>query len=517
MATAKLALSFRILTADGALVREEKLTQSVIKIGKVSSAHLRIDADETVSRMHAIIEVVGDSASLIDLGSTGGTFVNGQKINKVALKTGDSIRVGSTLIEVGIAPAQATAPAVAFAPTVIVAPQVLPPPVPTGVRPTPAAMPVVTRTVTAPAPVAAPVAPLSPFNAAPVSPAAFTAATSDSVEDQGARAVEVAAMFGDSVVGVKHCVDPRGGKITSRTIALVAGGAACLVASAAAFALSVGTASRNDRAHEDNSALNKPEHAFKKEKQSVAVDLAAWGGLGLAMFGLTAGLVRYRRERKSPFYRIGTAPGVEQPIEQAPLPSFPLVAPSGDDFVFNFGAGMDGEMVVDGVSTPLAQLAEQGRARPSAATPGAIEVPIPARARICARLGMTKFLVSAVAAPRKQATPLFANLEGRTLAYLGGSLAAHLAVWAFLQTIPPEVSGVAVGADDGTQIAMRSEFKGHEDPNRDQEKTDPGDQEGEAPEGTEATAMTKPESKVGNPNLTNEARQIGRASCRERV
>ena len=42
----------------GQLVRTEQLSQDIIKIGKLSSSHLRID-DESVSRMHAVIEIVG--------------------------------------------------------------------------------------------------------------------------------------------------------------------------------------------------------------------------------------------------------------------------------------------------------------------------------------------------------------------------------------------------------------------------------------------------------------------------
>src|SRR5262249_27825564 len=155
-------------------------------------------------------------------------------------------------------------------------------------------------------------------------------------------------------------------------------------------------------------------------------DWMAFGGLALGLVGLTAGLARARREKQSPFFRIGTAPGVEQPVEHAPSPAFPLVAPSGDDFVFNFGAGIDGELIVDGRATPLAELAATGRAHPSTQTAGAIEVPIPANAKIRARAGQTTFLVSAVARPRRQATPFFANFESRALAYFAGSLAVHL-------------------------------------------------------------------------------------------
>ena len=61
---------------------------------------------------------------------------------------------------------------------------------------------------------------------------------------------------------------------------------------------------------------------------------------------MTGGLLRMRGERRSPYYRIGSAPGVEQPLDHAPSPSFPLIAPSGDDFVFNYSAGIEGEMTV---------------------------------------------------------------------------------------------------------------------------------------------------------------------------
>ncbi|HWU89375.1 MAG TPA: FHA domain-containing protein, partial [Kofleriaceae bacterium] len=98
MAGAKAPLTFRIFKGDQ-LIREERLSLSVIKLGKVPSAHLKLD-DETVSRMHAIIEVNGPGdVSIIDLGSTKGTFVNGQKVNKAKLQTGDTIVVGETRIE----------------------------------------------------------------------------------------------------------------------------------------------------------------------------------------------------------------------------------------------------------------------------------------------------------------------------------------------------------------------------------------------------------------------------------
>src|SRR5947209_16710673 len=92
-------LSFQIFKGD-TLVRTETLTQDIIKIGKLSSSHLRID-DESVSRMHAVIEIAGPGEIYsIDLGSTKGTLVNGQKVNKAKVQSGDTIVLGTTKLVV---------------------------------------------------------------------------------------------------------------------------------------------------------------------------------------------------------------------------------------------------------------------------------------------------------------------------------------------------------------------------------------------------------------------------------
>src|SRR5688500_15472488 len=109
MAGSKIPLVFRIFKGDQ-LLREERLTQPVIKVGKLSSSHLRLD-DESVSRMHAVIEVTGPGdISIIDLGSTKGTIVNGQKVNKARLQDGDLILLGDLRIEFSIGQEEASEP-----------------------------------------------------------------------------------------------------------------------------------------------------------------------------------------------------------------------------------------------------------------------------------------------------------------------------------------------------------------------------------------------------------------------
>lgn len=70
----------------------------VIKVGRIASAHILLE-DHSVSRMHAVIEIEPEALTVIDLGSTSGTFVNGEKVNKKKLHTGDTIKMGDfTLI-----------------------------------------------------------------------------------------------------------------------------------------------------------------------------------------------------------------------------------------------------------------------------------------------------------------------------------------------------------------------------------------------------------------------------------
>lgn len=525
MSNTKLALSFRIFK-NGQLVREDRLTQGVIKIGKVPSAHLRID-DDSVSRMHAVIEVGNQEVSLIDLGSTRGTFVNGKKINKARLQSGDVITLGDARVELEIGeaaepvrrspvePVAARPPAPPEAALRSVPPSVPPPqaaprpapeavlssvPPPAAARPSAPApplpiassrMPLASGTITTPT--ALPIDTVA-------NPAVFQRAMAETADELGgARAIEIAAMLGDTVIGVKHCLDPRSGKVTPKTWAFIAGGAACLLASAVAFTASVRNAADNTaRLDAWIHVQHKPERAFRPNDLGPGIDWLAFGGLALGLVGVTLGLWRMRGERTSPYYRIGTAPGVELAIEHAPLPAFPLVAPSGDDFVFNYGAGIDGELILDGVSTPLAELAAAGRSRPSATTAGATEVPIPPKARIRARAGQTTFLVSAVARPRRHATPLLASLESRALSYVAGSLALHLGIWAFLQTIPADAAGVNIdllGVEDPT---MRIHTFSPDDPPP-EKITESGD--GGANAKLPDAQMRLPPGEAGNPEV----------------
>lgn len=79
---------------DGARVAAAPLRgDSAVKIGRVASAHLRLN-DDAVSRMHAMLECEGQSFKLIDLGSAQGTRVNGDTISARSLTASDTVTIG---------------------------------------------------------------------------------------------------------------------------------------------------------------------------------------------------------------------------------------------------------------------------------------------------------------------------------------------------------------------------------------------------------------------------------------
>ncbi len=68
-------------------------------IGRGRSADL-ILAEPTISRAHAAVGYATEGFFVQDLGSTNGTMVNGAKVQRTALKTGDVIQMGKLTLAV---------------------------------------------------------------------------------------------------------------------------------------------------------------------------------------------------------------------------------------------------------------------------------------------------------------------------------------------------------------------------------------------------------------------------------
>lgn len=90
-------------------------------IGRSDTAHLYLPEDKFFSRHHCLLEIAPPRCFLRDLGSTNGTFVNGQKVAEAFLRSGDRIQGGETVLSVEVtveqeAPRELTAPTL---PTII--------------------------------------------------------------------------------------------------------------------------------------------------------------------------------------------------------------------------------------------------------------------------------------------------------------------------------------------------------------------------------------------------------------
>jgi hypothetical protein len=75
--------------------QRHELRDEMTTLGSVGGNSIVL-ADPAVSKKHAAIRRLGGQYELADLGSTNGIYVNGHKMPKKALVTGDIVRIGNT-------------------------------------------------------------------------------------------------------------------------------------------------------------------------------------------------------------------------------------------------------------------------------------------------------------------------------------------------------------------------------------------------------------------------------------
>jgi len=71
-------------------------------IGRNPEAHLCLPDDRYFSRNHCLLEMNPPHSFLRDLGSTNGTFLNGQRVKDASLNNGDRIQCGETILVVEV-------------------------------------------------------------------------------------------------------------------------------------------------------------------------------------------------------------------------------------------------------------------------------------------------------------------------------------------------------------------------------------------------------------------------------
>lgn len=74
-----------------------RISTDSLYIGRDGSCDVALD-DETASRKHAMIRHSPEGFVIVDLGSANGTFRNRRKVQHDALKDGDVLRIGETLL-----------------------------------------------------------------------------------------------------------------------------------------------------------------------------------------------------------------------------------------------------------------------------------------------------------------------------------------------------------------------------------------------------------------------------------
>jgi hypothetical protein len=87
-----------VVTTSGSASRDIPLDKERITIGRREDNDIRLD-DGAASGHHAAVITVLSDSFLQDLNSTNGTLINGKRIQKHALRTGDVIAIGRTRLE----------------------------------------------------------------------------------------------------------------------------------------------------------------------------------------------------------------------------------------------------------------------------------------------------------------------------------------------------------------------------------------------------------------------------------
>jgi len=87
--------SFALISRDGKTVLP--LEDGINTLGRLSRANNIVIKDKFCSALHAELQIGEDGITITDMGSTNGTFVNGNKITPIMshpLQLGDEITIG---------------------------------------------------------------------------------------------------------------------------------------------------------------------------------------------------------------------------------------------------------------------------------------------------------------------------------------------------------------------------------------------------------------------------------------
>ncbi|HNN96000.1 MAG TPA: AgmX/PglI C-terminal domain-containing protein [Pseudomonadota bacterium] len=434
-------LTFEVYKGEQ-LLQKTTLSQDIIKVGKLSSSHLRIE-DESVSRMHAVIEITSPGEiSIIDLGSVRGTLVNGQRVNKAKLKSGDEVGLGDIRLVVTVGEPEAVA---VDSTQQVDADQLVAALQSEGGSTSPGLPPVQASAAIPPPPgFAAPVAPIA-LAPMPLVPMNFPGSEEVEVRD-GARAVELSAMFEDSVLDVRLFDNPQAGVLSGATKALVGLGSAALLAS---FIMLLVAYVQVGKVRADREAwldAGKPYSGFVAPKDSPFLDIGCASALIFGVVTLMWGLFRMFEERGDRDYVIGSDATAHFPVGNLLLgmARLPIVRSTGSDFEALFTQQMSGDLTDGSRRQSLAELVQAGTAKPAADVPGAYVLPIGSDSRLMLRLGENTFNI--VGTPKARRFPVPLRIDWEAQAYTGAVFALHALAIFIMFSVPPDPKSLSLDA-----------------------------------------------------------------------
>ncbi|PRQ05384.1 AgmX/PglI C-terminal domain-containing protein [Enhygromyxa salina] len=452
-------LTLKIFCNDE-LVDTKTLSQDVIKIGKLKSSHLCLD-DDAVARMHAVIEVSGNDVRVIDLGSSAGTVLNGDAIDKNAsVSQGDVLTFGPYRVEIFEI---ADASAVAAAPVAAAAP--------------------------APAMAATPMAAAAPPMAMASAPPVQIDVGAVEVQD-GRQVAEVVAMYGRTALDVTHV-----GQVKSRRGSapiLMAMGGLMVLGGLGLFGYEV------SQPWEDYSEeLRKAKQAKKPEPAKPGVGTGPLG-LGLALLGLipfVAGAMRFSEKLVSD-YTIGEGHNAVFHVPPHGLPdavAFPLVRTSGGEFALNFTKDMTGEVTFDGQTVNLQELVSTGRAGGAGAY---YTFPLPRGVQGKVNYEDIAFHINtvnpgAVVAGR-------GDVDWPFWAYVGGTAVIAVTFYMLMRSIPDDL--LAITMDDGEGEPAYARYMHQPDQTKEEEPPPEEDDVSDDEAGGTGQRHAGEEGKMGKPS-----------------
>ncbi|PRQ07202.1 AgmX/PglI C-terminal domain-containing protein [Enhygromyxa salina] len=443
-------ISFRIFLNDQ-LVDTRSFSQEVIKLGRLSSSHLRLEG-EAVGRMHAVIEVgaTGD-VRLIDLGSSSGTLLNGDMIDRShELSSGDKLELGPYRLELTIA--DSVAAPVHHEPTAAVA--------------------------------------SAPVMAAPA-PQANVSIDLSKVEDSSEEVAEVITTYGRSILDVAHVGQTRSRRRT--VLPLMAFGGVLMVGGLGLFGYEV-----SQPWEQHNAAVAEAQQRHAEAPPAPGLGTGSLG-LMLALLGVVpflGGALR-RRDVGLDAFTIGegseanfkvSGDGLQDPAASA------LISRMNGGYALSFTPAMRGSVELGEHQLSLADLVATGRAH---ASDGAYHYALPSGARAKVEHGDIRFNVNLV--KRGAIVAGRGEVDWPFWGYFGGTATLATAFYLLMRSMPDDALAMQM-ADDEAAARFASYFhQADEEQQAEPIEMDSDVPDDEAQSGESGKRAAGPEGKMGNP------------------